>query len=499
MYQYCSLSDIINAAGWTTMADGATPVYEEYENTGDGSSTSDREYESTASGAVTMDTLFTDGYDWIDSSYPAVSSSASAEVVTSSVKASTTVAASKSTSTSAKTSKTTTSSATSSTKSNVSGSSDASESVCTPTAGGSSSVDDTPAIESAIAACPSGTILIPAGKTYYINSALSFDGCAGCTLQLEGTLMASDDTDYWNGVGAMITLESIDSATIISETGTGVFDGNGQASWDLFATDSSYDRPTMLLITKSSNVIVENIYFKDAPNVFHSCNGDSTEVAYNNITLYAVSSSDDVTAKNTDGWDIGPATYVTIQGATVTNDDDCVAFKPGASYVSVYDITCTGSHGLSVGSLGSKAGTTDTVENIYVSGATMISSSKAAGIKVYPGGYGSAVVSNVTWENVVVKDCDYAFQVQSCYGEDDDYCDDNPSDAQISGVVVSGLSGTTSGSYAPAAINIDCPADGTCGITMTDVTVEADGGDTEYLCANTSSDIGITCTDGASG
>lgn len=317
-------------------------------------------------------------------------------------------------------------------------------------------------------------------------------------MELEGTLQASDDTDYWNGVDAIVTLSSITGATIISKTGTGVFDGNGQASWDLFASDSSYARATMMVIAKSSNVVVENIYFKDAPNVFHSCNGDSTNVAYNNITLYAVSSSDNV-AKNTDGWDIGPASYVTVNGATVTNDDDCIAFKHGASYVTVLDITCTGSHGLSVGSLGSKEGQTDTVSNIYVSGATMISSSKAAGIKLYPGGYGTAVVSNVTWENIVVKDCDYAFQVQSCYSEDDSYCESNPSTGTLTDIVVNGLSGTTSSDYAPNAININCPASGTCGITMSDITVEADGGTTEYLCANTESSIGIDCTDGASG
>jgi galacturan 1,4-alpha-galacturonidase len=55
--------------------------------------------------------------------------------------------------------------------------------------------------------------------------------------------------------------------------------------------------------------------------------------------------------KNTDGFDVGASTYVTIQHTSVTNDDDCVAFKPGSTYTYVKDITCTGSHGLSVGSL----------------------------------------------------------------------------------------------------------------------------------------------------
>jgi galacturan 1,4-alpha-galacturonidase len=57
-------------------------------------------------------------------------------------------------------------------------------STCTPKTGGSSSTDDVPAIESAIASCLSGTIVIPSGTTYYINSAFTFAGCSGCTISL---------------------------------------------------------------------------------------------------------------------------------------------------------------------------------------------------------------------------------------------------------------------------------------------------------------------------
>ncbi|KUI58120.1 Endo-xylogalacturonan hydrolase A [Cytospora mali] len=371
-------------------------------------------------------------------------------------------------------------------------------STCTPTAGGSSSTDDVPAIESAIAECASGTIVIPASTTYYVNSALSFAGCSGCTLQVEGLLKASDDTDYWNGKTAIFEAKDIDGLTVTSKTGSGVFDGNGQASYDLFAKDSSYARPTLFYVDGSSNVKISNLRFKNPPNVFHSSTGGSTNVAYTNVRMDATSKSSNP-AKNTDGWDIGDSTYVTINGATVVNDDDCVAFKPGANYVEVYDISCNGSHGISVGSLGKT--NTDTVENIYVSGATMINSAKASGIKLYPGGssHGKGVVSNVTFENFVVDSSDYAFQVQSCYGEDTDYCDEYPSTGTIKDVIIKGYSGTTSSKYEPAVANIDCPADGTCDITMSDMTVKAPSGSAEYLCANTPSALGVTCTSGASG
>jgi len=76
-------------------------------------------------------------------------------------------------------------------------------STCTPKAGGSGSVDDVPAIQSAIAACPSGTIVIPPSTTYYVNSVFSFKGCSGCTLQVEGLLKVASNTDYWNGKDAI--------------------------------------------------------------------------------------------------------------------------------------------------------------------------------------------------------------------------------------------------------------------------------------------------------
>ncbi|KAJ5113913.1 hypothetical protein N7456_002447 [Penicillium angulare] len=368
-------------------------------------------------------------------------------------------------------------------------------STCTPVAGGSSSTDDVPAITSAIASCGSGgTIVIPADTTYYLNSVLDFAGCSGCDFQIEGLLKFASDTDYWEGRTAMMNVKNIDGIKIRSVTGSGVIDGNGQDAWDLFASDSSYARPTLLYITGGSDIIVSGLRQKNPLNVFISVKGDSTNVAFSDLKLDATSKSDN-DPKNTDGFDIGASTYVTLSNIQVTNDDDCVAFKPGANYVTVTDITCTGSHGLSVGSLGSSGD--DTVKNVYVSGAKMINSTKAAGIKTYPSGgdHGLSTVTNVTWDGVVVDGCDYAIQIQSCYGEDASYCEDYPGDAVLTDVVFKGFSGTTSGEVTG---NLDCGADGTCGVTVVDYTVVGSSG-SEVLCANTPSDLGITCTSGASG
>lgn len=70
IYQNSVLSGIINDAGWTTMAEGATPLYYEYNNSGAGSDTSGRLYESSISAAVVKTTVLGDNWgDWIDGSY----------------------------------------------------------------------------------------------------------------------------------------------------------------------------------------------------------------------------------------------------------------------------------------------------------------------------------------------------------------------------------------------------------------------------------------------
>jgi galacturan 1,4-alpha-galacturonidase len=370
--------------------------------------------------------------------------------------------------------------------------------VCTPASAANAGTDDVPAIQSAIATCGNGgTIVIPAGKTYAIRSVLSFAGCVGCDFQIEGTLKASDDLTYWGGKKAMFLMSAITNAKVRSVTGTGLVDGNGQAAYDYFATNSSYSRPTMWYITGSTGITISNLKFKNPPNVFHSAAGNSKNIVYDGITLTAASKST-VAPKNTDGWDIGPASYVTITNAVVSNQDDCIAFKAGANYVTVNGISCTGSHGLSVGSLGSKVGVTDTVSNIYVYNAVMTGSTKAVGIKLYPGGFGSAIVKNVTWDTVTVSDVGYAAQIQSCYSQTAAYCASNPGSATLTDIYFKNFKGTTSTSYAPVIANLNCPA-GTCDVYFSSWSVAPPTGTAKYLCANIDSTPGITCTSGATG
>lgn len=290
------------------------------------------------------------------------------------------------------------------------------------------------------------------------------------------------------------------TATIQSVTGKGLLDGNGQAAYDYFYTNKTYKRPTLHYITGGSHITIKNLQIKTQPNVFFSAAGGTTNIEYSGLNLTAVSNST-APPKNTDGFDIGTATYVTLKKIIVFNNDDCIAFKPGANHVTVDTISWTGSHGISVGSLGSKAGTIDTVTNIHVTSATMINANKAVGIKLYPGGsaYGSAVVRNVTFNHVNVIDIEFGAQILNCYSSNKTYCASNPGAASVTDVYVTNFQGKTNSKYAPNLANFDLPANGVCDLSFFSWSVVPTSGSATFPCANIDHSTGLNCTSGASG
>jgi galacturan 1,4-alpha-galacturonidase len=119
---------------------------------------------------------------------------------------------------------------------------------------------------------------------------------------------------------------------------------------------------------------------------------------------------------------------IIIQNSVISNDDDCVSFKPNSTNIVVQDLHCTDSHGISVGSLGQYLGEVDIAglclfipklprselisetENLYIYNATMTTSSDAARIKIWSGnipsknstssGGGTGYLRNVTYNTI---------------------------------------------------------------------------------------------------
>ena len=84
-----------------------------------------------------------------------------------------------------------------------------------------------------------------------------------------------------------------------------------------------------------------------------------------------------------------------------------MSFKPNSTHITVENMYCNGSHGISIGSLGQYARETDIVSDIYVSNLTMLNAQNGARIKVFAGsddpdseaGGGGGYVRNVTFKD----------------------------------------------------------------------------------------------------
>jgi polygalacturonase len=127
----------------------------------------------------------------------------------------------------------------------------------------------------------------------------------------------------------------------------------------------------------------------------------------------------------------------------VKNQDDCVAVTSGVN-VTVTGMTCSGGHGLSIGSVGGKSN--NVVTDITFSDSTITNSENGCHIKTNSGTTGS--ITNVVYSNIKMSGIsDYGIDVQQ------DYLNGGPTGVPTNGVTITGLTfsdvtGTvTSGAY----------------------------------------------------
>jgi polygalacturonase len=91
-------------------------------------------------------------------------------------------------------------------------------------------------------------------------------------------------------------------------------------------------------------------------------------------------------AHNSDGYDIGTSSGVTLSGITVYNQDDCVAITSGSN-INVTGAYCSGGHGLSIGSIGGKSD--NDVSKVTFSNSQVVNSQNGCRIKTNSGTTGS--------------------------------------------------------------------------------------------------------------
>ncbi|KAJ3208607.1 hypothetical protein HDU82_002206 [Entophlyctis luteolus] len=341
---------------------------------------------------------------------------------------------------------------------------------CTVTATGG---DDGPAIKAAALACNGGGRVILA-STYSIQSFTDLRGISHVDYVISGKISMGNTKAYWLTHMLLYTYQSAATQWVFGGTdiriyGGGTIDGNGSI-WP-----SSGVRPVLLTLDGVNGGAVWNINLNNAGFWNNLC-ANSTNVIYDNIHITA-------TNKNTDGWDTYKSDNVVIQNSVISNGDDCVSFKPGSTNMVVQGLSCTGSHGVSVGSLGQYIGSNDIVENIYVYNIYMANAENGARIKVWPGatggtgtGGGTGQVQNVTYDTFTVSNISKKSDIvlTQCYNESDlTACNANPSKVTIKDVYFKNFYGTSSST---SIGSLECSSTSLCSnINTANIQISAGG------------------------
>lgn len=132
---------------------------------------------------------------------------------------------------------------------------------------------------------------------------------------------------------------------------------------------------------------------------------------------------------NTDAFDVGSSTDIVISGANIKNQDDCLAINSGTG-ITFTGGTCSGGHGISVGSVGGR--TDNVVKTVTVSSSTISNSQNGVRIKTVSGATGS--VSGVTYKDITLSGITkYGIVIQQ------DYENGSPTGTPTAGVPITGL------------------------------------------------------------
>jgi len=141
------------------------------------------------------------------------------------------------------------------------------------------------------------------------------------------------------------------SLGVIDGRGDGTLVGTSQTWWDVAAAAASggnQNNPILVQGSGVDNITIYQVELENSP-MYH------IEVAGGyGLTVWGVEIDTPATARNTDGVDPESESDVTIMNDMISNGDDCVAVKanPGtpSRNITVDNVHCYGSHGLSVGS-----------------------------------------------------------------------------------------------------------------------------------------------------
>ncbi|CAG7935386.1 unnamed protein product [Penicillium nalgiovense] len=205
-----------------------------------------------------------------------------------------------------------------------------------------------------------------------------------------------------------------------------VINGDGSRWWDTKGTNGGKDKPKFFYAHKLTDSSITGLNVKNTPVQAFSVQGDN--VVLDHITIDNTD-GDTNGGHNTDAFDVGDSTYITISNANIKNQDDCLAVNSGENIVFTGGY-CSGGHGISIGSVGFRDN--NTVKNVTISDSTVTNSDNGVRVKTIYKATGE--VSDVTFSNIELSNiAKYGIVIEQ------DYENGSPTGKPTTGVPITGL------------------------------------------------------------
>ncbi|KAH9831501.1 Glycosyl hydrolases family 28 [Teratosphaeria destructans] len=232
------------------------------------------------------------------------------------------------------------------------------------------------------------SITVPAGTT------LDGTGLAdGTTITFHGS--TTFGYTQWDGPLVWFTGKNI----VIQGSDDHVIDMNGHLWWDGQGGNGGKRKPKGFFAHELISSTIVGLNIKNTPVQCFSINEvqdlEVKDVFIDNTAGDAHGPGGISLGHNTDAFDIGSSTGVSISNCTVYNQDDCMALNSGSN-IAFTNNTCIGGHGISIGSVGGRRN--NQVEHVYIANNTVSKSDNGVRIKTVAGASGS--VFNVTMNDI---------------------------------------------------------------------------------------------------
>ncbi|KAM3068331.1 hypothetical protein ACMFMG_009470 [Clarireedia jacksonii] len=308
---------------------------------------------------------------------------------------------------------------------------------------------------------------------------------SGTTLDLTGlnkgtTVIFEGNTSfgYEEWAGPLVSVSGTD-ITVTQTTGA-YLDGLGGKYWDGEGSNGGKTKPKFFYAHGMISSKIENLYIYNPPVQVFSISS-ATNLTISGVTINA--EAGDALGHNTDGFDIGSSSGITITGANVYNQDDCVAINSGTS-ITFENGVCSGGHGLSIGSVGGRSD--NTVETVLFYNSEIKNSQNGVRIKTISGDTGT--VSGITYKDITLSGItDYGIVVNQSYNGNGG----KPTNGvTISKFILQNVTGTVESGATNIAI--ECGSGSCTDWTWTGVSVT--GGKTSSSCLNVPSSGGVSCS-----